>query len=66
MDKCNKCGKEIRFMRREGKKALVVDKHPVYFVPDSYGTELFIQSGVMRRGTRTLDGLKGYTLHACE
>lgn len=66
MDKCTKCGKEIRFIKREGDKAIVVDKQPVYFVPDNLGVELFIHSGASRRGTRASDGLKGYTLHVCD
>lgn len=65
MDICNRCGKEIRFIRRAGKKAMVVEKKSVYFVPDTSGDMYFIHNGVMRRGSTSQDGLKGSILHSC-
>jgi hypothetical protein len=66
MAKCYICGQEITFIKRSGKKPLIVNKNPVYFVPDSSGDRYFIHDGVMRRGRATADGLRGYTLHGCE
>lgn len=65
MDRCDRCGKEIRFIRRTGMKAMVVEKKSVFFVPDSYGDMYFIHDGVMRRGSTSPDGLKGSILHSC-
>ena len=65
MDRCGKCGKEIRFIKRKGDKSLIVNKNSVYFIPDLSGDRYFINAGVMRRGTVAADGLKGYTLHNC-
>lgn len=64
--KCNHCGRKIRFIKREGKKPLVVDCNPEYFVPDNHGVDNFIHNGIFRRGSRSNDGLQGYRLHNCE
>lgn len=65
MDICDRCGREIRFIRRKGKKAMVVEKRSVFFIPDSSGELYFIHDGVMRRGSFSQDGLKGSILHSC-
>lgn len=63
---CLQCGKEVRFIRRAGKKALIVNKTPLYFIPDLTEDMYFIHDGVLRRGRLASDGLTGYTLHNCE
>ena len=62
---CQYCGKDIRFINRKGKKAIMVEKAAVYFLPDDSGNEYFVQSGTIRKGIRARDGLKGYKLHVC-
>ena len=65
VDRCSKCGKGIRFIKRTGSKALMVNKSSLYFIPDDSG-ELFITTnGELRRGIKTQDGLKGFILHEC-
>lgn len=65
MNRCDRCGKEVRFIRRKGMRAMVVEKRTVFFVPDSSGEVYVISNGVMRRGRITQDGLKGSILHSC-
>lgn len=66
MAKCSRCGKDVAFVRRTGKKSIVVNQKPIYFIPDDQGTENFIHDGVLRRGTKSQDGLLGYRMHECE
>ena len=65
MAKCTRCGKDVAFVRRTGKKAIVVNSKAVYFLPDDNGLENFIHDGAFRRGTRAQDGLLGYSMHNC-
>lgn len=65
MARCYHCGCEVSFIKREGKKPLIINPAPVYFVPDSNGEDNFIHNGVWRRGTRSQDGLKGHIIHNC-
>ena len=63
--KCDICGKEIRFIKRTGDKALVVNSKSFYFLPDDKGDVYVMNNGSMRRGNIAPDGLKGFTLHKC-
>lgn len=63
---CTNCGQAVRFIKRPGHKALIVNPSSVYFVPDENG-ELFVTSnGQFRRGAINSDGLKGFRLHECD
>lgn len=62
---CIKCGRYINFINRKGKKALVVNKHPVNFLLDPSGDRYFIHDGILKRGRQVPDGLQGYVLHDC-
>lgn len=63
--KCDRCGKEIRFIKRAGTKALVVNVTPVFFLPDDLGDIYVMTNGSTRRGTIAPDGIKGFILHSC-
>lgn len=66
IDKCDKCGKRIRFIRRAGLKALKVNSDSSFFIPDDNGGEVFITTkGETRRGFKAQDGIKGFKLHEC-
>ncbi len=63
---CGRCGKEIRFIRRTGKKALMVNAQARYFIPDEKGRQEYILSnGTSRKGNSADDGLRGFILHQC-
>ena len=65
---CTNCGQAVRFIKRPGHKALIVNTSSVYFVPDDTdAAETFVTSnGKFRRGIKSSDGLKGFVLHECE
>lgn len=65
MPLCSKCGKGIRFIKRTGAKALMVNDNPVYFIPNEDGIYYVQTNGTMRRGNVASDGIKGFTLHEC-
>lgn len=66
MCECNKCGKAIRFIKREGKKALVVNAQAIYFIPDDSSREEYVlTNGDIRKGISAPDGLRGFKLHQC-
>lgn len=62
---CDRCGKAIRFIKREGDKALVVNATPGYYVPHPFGDRFVTVNGEIRRGAKVHDGILGYTLHKC-
>lgn len=65
MARCTKCGKEIRFIKVKGSKALVVNKRAICFLPDDNGKVYVMTNGKMRTGYVADDGIIGYTLHEC-
>lgn len=66
MPVCGKCGKEIRFIRRAGKKALMVNPNPTFIIPDENSNQEYVlTNGEMRKGRPALDGLKGFVFHQC-
>lgn len=66
VSRCDKCGKKIRFIKREKDKALVVNAKPYYFVPHPFGRESFVTShGDIRKGEKVEDGIQGFKLHHC-
>ena len=67
MPVCGRCGREIRFIRRAGRKALMVNTNPTFIIPDEKSAEEYVlTNGEMRKGRPALDGLKGFTLHQCK
>jgi hypothetical protein len=66
LTKCSICGRAIRFVKRKGKKALIVNVHPVFFIPDNTSDkEYVLTNGDIRRGRTAEDGLRGFILHRC-
>jgi hypothetical protein len=66
VSECSKCGKAIRFIKRAGKKALVVNAQAIYFIPDDNSTEEYVlTNGDIRKGKSAPDGLRGFKLHQC-
>lgn len=65
MPQCSYCGKEIRFLKRSGKKAVAVEIGARYYMPDE-GSEVYVQrDGHIRKGRLVADGILGYRLHDC-
>lgn len=65
MDKCDKCGRKIRFIGVKGDKPLIVDAKSFYFIPYAWGENFITTSGDTRRGVKARDGITGYSLHKC-
>jgi hypothetical protein len=64
--KCSICGKSIRFIKRKGEKALIVNANPIFFIPDNTSDkEYVLTNGDIRKGRTAEDGLRGFTLHMC-
>lgn len=62
---CDKCGKKIRWITVKGEKRMF-NPTPYTFVPERGKTESFTTTkGVVYIGTRTNDGMTGYTPHRC-
>lgn len=63
--KCDKCGKKIRFIKRDGAKSLVVNATSSFYVPHPFGEQFVMTNGDLRHGVKVPDGILGYTLHKC-
>lgn len=67
MPECGICGRKIKFVKRAGEKALIVNPRAVFIVPDdSSRYEYVLTNGKMRRGRVVADGLKAFVLHQCQ
>lgn len=62
---CSECGQPVRFIKRRGQKALIVESRPVWFIPATAGETFVTDDGGMATGRRAEDGRRGWKLHKC-
>lgn len=61
---CSNCGKEIGFVKRNGKR-MPVDSKVVFVIPGVKGQNYLLANGQFLKGKKSDDGVLCYEIHNC-